>query len=936
MSSSDSSSLFACEKPGKNEVFISYSRQDKSFVERLCQAFQKHDREVWVDWEDIPVYADWRQEIHTGILEADAFLLVISPASVASVECRKEIELAIQHQKRLLPIVHRDIDRALHQQIPPEVGAINWFFFRETDDFAQSFQALLKAIDTDLQHVQTHTWLLIRTNEWQVHNQDESFLLRGKALETIEQWIVLAVGKNPQPTQAQREFVSASRLQETARQKREARRQRLVLMGITIAFAVTSILAWIAESRRRQAVLREIEAVAASSDTRFASEQTFPALLQALRAGVTLKQLTWSTPDQDLRSKVMTALSQALFWVTERNRLEGHRGWLNRVSFAPDGQILVSAGLDGIRLWRRDGSLIRTLAAQSSRVMGIEFSPNGQFFASGGFDAKITLWNREGQLIRTWNAPDAVRDVTFSPDGKVVAAATHDGIVSIWRLDGTLVTQLKGHQAQVNRVQFSPDGQLIATASADNTVKLWHHRGKLLTTLKQHQDQVMGLSFSPDGQRLASGSLDKTIRIWRRDGSLMTTIAGLSDGVQVVRFSPDGQFLASAGDDYPVHLWRPNGTLVATLPGHRNIVKDLRFGSDGQILASASNDSSIRFWQVKNPMLTVIPNYFKRPNETSSFNDIPNSVSFSPDNQLLAVGNMDGTVKLWRPDGTLAKTLDRHRERVNSVIFSPDGQHLASVSDDETVILWHRNGKLMRSIKTENPLLDVSFSPDGTMIAIAASGGKSYLFRSDGTAIKTLKKHTKDVWSVRFSPDSKWIVSASDDGTIKLGSLDGTIDKTLKDPDGTGFPLTKVQFSPDGQIIAAASNDGTVKIWRSDGMWIRKFSSESGSISALKFHPNGQMLAAADDQGTIFLWSLEGLLLTKLNGHRKGVWSLDFSSDGKTLASASDDATIILWSVDHLNLNQLLTLGCDWVKNYLETNPNIADGDRRLCKSISP
>ena len=49
MAVSDSSSLFASEKTGKNEVFTAYSQRDKLFVEKLYRAFQDHDRDVWVD-----------------------------------------------------------------------------------------------------------------------------------------------------------------------------------------------------------------------------------------------------------------------------------------------------------------------------------------------------------------------------------------------------------------------------------------------------------------------------------------------------------------------------------------------------------------------------------------------------------------------------------------------------------------------------------------------------------------------------------------------------------------------------------------------------------------------------------------------------------------------------------------------------------------------
>ncbi|HEY9610073.1 hypothetical protein [Allocoleopsis sp.] len=55
--------------------------------------------------------------------------------------------------------------------------------------------------------------------------------------------------------------------------------------------------------------------------------------------------------------------------------------------------------------------------------------------------------------------------------------------------------------------------------------------------------------------------------------------------------------------------------------------------------------------------------------------------------QLIAPGGHDGTVKLWKLDGTLIATLKGHDASVVSVAFNPDGQLFASNSWDKTVIL---------------------------------------------------------------------------------------------------------------------------------------------------------------------------------------------------------------------------------------------------------
>ena len=92
------------------DLFISYSRRDREFVVRLNAALEKRDYDVWVDLEDIPPTADWMEEIRTGIEGSDAYVFVISPDSIASKVCRQELDHAVEHNKRLVPVVCREVD----------------------------------------------------------------------------------------------------------------------------------------------------------------------------------------------------------------------------------------------------------------------------------------------------------------------------------------------------------------------------------------------------------------------------------------------------------------------------------------------------------------------------------------------------------------------------------------------------------------------------------------------------------------------------------------------------------------------------------------------------------------------------------------------------------------------------------------------------------
>ena len=87
------------------DVFISYSRKDIEFAQRIHQELEARDRQPWVDWQDIPPTAEWLDEVYAGIQAADTFLFIISPDSVVSEICILEIEHAVQHGKRLVLVV---------------------------------------------------------------------------------------------------------------------------------------------------------------------------------------------------------------------------------------------------------------------------------------------------------------------------------------------------------------------------------------------------------------------------------------------------------------------------------------------------------------------------------------------------------------------------------------------------------------------------------------------------------------------------------------------------------------------------------------------------------------------------------------------------------------------------------------------------------------
>jgi len=240
-----------------------------------------------------------------------------------------------------------------------------------------------------------------------------------------------------------------------------------------------------------------------------------------------------------------------------------HPAQVNGVSFSPDKLLVATVDSSGIvYLWRRDGTLLKPLKKEhSDYIRAVTWSPDSKILVtvSGEKDRTVKLWSREGRLLKTLEGhTDGIYGVSFSSDGKTIATSSKDKTVKLWSPEGRLLQTLEGHSGWIWNVTFSPDGQLIASASEDNTVILWHRDGTLFKqfkTLKGHTARVSDVTFSRDGKLIATGSADATIKFWNLDGLLLTTLEEHKDRVMSVSFSPDGKTLASTSVDGAVKLW---------------------------------------------------------------------------------------------------------------------------------------------------------------------------------------------------------------------------------------------------------------------------------------------------------------------------------------------------------------------------------------------
>jgi len=119
-------------------AFFSYSRDDSQFALQLATDLKASGFPVWLDQLDIRPDQRWDKAVEDALANCPRMLVILSPSSVGSTNVLDEVSFALEEQKIVIPVLHREC------KIPFRLRRVQYVDFR--GEYATGLRNLLRVM----------------------------------------------------------------------------------------------------------------------------------------------------------------------------------------------------------------------------------------------------------------------------------------------------------------------------------------------------------------------------------------------------------------------------------------------------------------------------------------------------------------------------------------------------------------------------------------------------------------------------------------------------------------------------------------------------------------------------------------------------------------------------------------------------------------------
>lgn len=306
-------------------------------------------------------------------------------------------------------------------------------------------------------------------------------------------------------------------------------------------------------------------------------------------------------------------------------------------------------------------------------VLGAFFLGDVPFFAASSGEI-----HRLDMGHKTFSAHQGLLAAVQDPLTNSIVTGGEDGKVNRISADGSLAGLAEAPRKWIMAVAAGPSGA-VAYAHGKTAVVVTSD-GK--TREFAEQRTVEGLAFAPKGLRLAISRYNGVTLQWVATQGAPIDLDWKGAHTQVT-FSPDGRFLVTAMQENALHGWKLDTkpgeeTRHMRMTGYPAKIKSLSWSAKGKWLASSGAPAAI-VW----PFAAKDGPMGKAPLELGTrANILATSVAFHPNEEVLAIGYIDGMILGVRLADEKEALLRRPgKGAITSMSWSKSGKLLAFASE---------------------------------------------------------------------------------------------------------------------------------------------------------------------------------------------------------------------------------------------------------------